>query len=153
MANLGTIGCGFRSKGKPDQGPRWGLRSVVCGDRSYVVGGKDTSVGNSQPSLRMDSRGVFRFRWVVQSGTRTISVDVKQAVNLSPRPTLVILKNPDVGLSSDTTGTAGSSTGFTTIGPVTITPSSSGAVWVELRANYDGMFGCAPCYWDNLTVT
>jgi len=128
------------------------FRGVICGDQSFIAGGRDNVEGNpAQPSLKMERLGKFRFRWIVTSGARTISVNVKQAINLTPRPTLVVKANSSIGVNSDVTGTAGSGTGWVTIGPVAINPSSSGAVWVELRANYDGQ--TCPSYWDNVVVT
>ena len=118
-----------------------------------VIGGKDTSEGDpAQPSLRLDAKGMWRFRWAVASGSRSVSINVKQAVNGSPRPTLVVKANPSIGVNSDVTGTAGSGTGWVTIGPVSITPSSDGAVWVELHNNYDSQVLQTPCFWDHIVT-
>jgi len=152
LSDLGSIGTSRRTQILRDKGPRQSLHHMVIGDRTFWLGGKETSEGNSQPSLRLDARARFRFRWKVDSGSRSISVDVKQGANVSPRPTLVILANADIGVA-ETTGTAGSGTAWVTIGPVSIAPSSAGAVWVELRSNYDCGNGGAPCYWDNLSVS
>lgn len=130
------------------------LRTVQLMDAYQVIGARDNTEGDpSQPSLRMDARGVWRFRWVVESGARTASINVKQAANASPRPTLVIKANPSIGVNSDVTGTAGSGTGWVTIGPVNAAPTSDGVLWVELRNNYDAQYQGAPCYWDHVVVT
>jgi hypothetical protein len=154
MSNLGTIAAkGLLAQGKSDQGPRCHLRTVVCGTDHQTMGARDNTEGDpAQPSLRMDRRGRWRFRWTVLAGTRTISVRVKQAVNLSPRPSLVIKANTSIGVNADSETSAASGAGWITIGPVTINPSANGAVWVELRANYDGQSNI-PCYWDQVVVT
>lgn len=153
MADLGNIArYGTQPLASQAASPRCELRCISCDGQYYVLGAKDTSEGNpSQPSLRLDKKGKWRFRWVVASGTRTISIDVKQAVNVDPRPTLVVKANPSIGVNSDVTGTAGSSTGWVTIGPVTAEPTSDGVLWVELRVNLDYQYG--PCYWDNISTT
>lgn len=125
------------------------LRVVVCGHTSMVVGGKDSTEG----ILRMDAKGMWRFRWVVASGNRTIEISVKQPVNLTPYPTLTVKANPDIGVNSDVTETSPGGAGYVTIGPASISPSSAGAVWVELKANYDGQYGTSPCYWKDVTTT
>lgn len=120
----------------------------------YGVAGlsKETTEGSpSQPSLKLNRHGMFRFRWTVNAGSRGISVSVKQAANVSPRPTLVVRANPEIGVNSDVTETAGSGTGWVTIGPASISPSSRGAVWVELHNNYDSQGGA--CYFDNIVAT
>ena len=151
MGDLGTVGFDtLYSRLNRDIGPRWAIRSFLFGSSEAVLGARDNTEGNpAQPSLRMDSRGVFRMRWKVLPGTRTITVSVKQAVNLSPRPTIVVRANPDIGVNSDVTETAPGGASWVTIGPATVTPSSAGVLAVELRANYDGQYQQAPCYWDN----
>jgi hypothetical protein len=129
------------------------LRTIVCGDARMFRGQKSTSDGDpAQPSLEMTVAGKFRFRWRVASGTRTISVKVKNPTGLSPYPILRVKANPDIGVNSDVTGTAIGGTGWQTIGPVTITPSADGAVWVELDCpqvtNNERL-----CRWDFISVT
>lgn len=154
MPDLGAYGSDslLSVRAKDEQSPHWSIRSIVCDSTYHCRGAKDTTQGDpSQPSLRIDGKGVWRFRWAVSSGTRTISVSVKQALNISPRPTLVVKANAAIGVNSDVTGTAGSSATWVTIGPVTASPSSDGALWVELRANLD--YQSATCYWDNIQTT
>ena len=153
MADLGSIGTlGCAAKAITDQGPRQALRKIVAADREFCLGGKDTAEGNpSQPSLRLDTFGRYRLRWTVASGTRTFSIGCKQAVNASPRPRVTVLANAGIGVAADVSGSAGSGTGWVTIGPITITPSSGGAVWVVLEALYLGQY--APTYWDHIVTT
>lgn len=158
MADLGSIATnGTGATGMPDQAPRVVLRGFSMADTALnlsTMGAKDTTEGDpSQPSLRMDARGTWRFRWVVESGARTASINVKQAANASPRPTLVIKANTAIGVNADVTGTAGSGTGWVTIGPVNAAPTGDGVLWVELRNNYDAQYQGAPCYWDHVVVT
>lgn len=175
MADLGSIAAiGLATRSSRDQGPRWALfgvdsalrtkahrdqgprahfRRLVCGDQAYALGGRDNAQGNpSPPSLRLDVKGTYRLRWTVAAGARSISIDVKQAVNLSPRPRVTVIANPDIGVSADVQGSAGGGTGWVTIGPISVTPSSAGALWVILEALYDGQSGCAS-YWDHIVTT
>jgi len=100
----------------------------------------------------LDVRGTYRFRWTVAAGSRSISIDCKQAVNLSPRPRVTVLANPEIGVNADVQGSAASGTGWVTIGPIAVTPSSAGALWVILEALYDGQSGI-PTYWDHIVTT
>lgn len=127
------------------------VRGIVSDSAFQTFGGKDTTEGDpSQPCLRLDARGYWRFRWSFSSGARSVSISVKQPDNQSPRPSLIVKANPDCGVNADVTGTAASGTGWVTIGPVNINPSSAGAVWVELHANYDAP---SECYWDEIVTT
>jgi len=158
MSDLGSIATnGTGATGMPDQAPRVTLRGMsLCDTAVYLMsfGGRDNAQGDpAQPSLRMDARGVYRFRWAFESGARTVAVNVKQEVNASPRPTLVVKANPAIGIAADVIETAGSSTNWITIGPANISPSADGATWVELHANYDGQYMSAPCYWDHIETT
>lgn len=159
MADLGTIGYarGFGA---------YGGRNPLASRPQYVRGvrggsawsdfmpwfaGKSTSEGNPQPSLYMQTDGVFRFKWAVAAGENTIQISVKQPSNGTPRPRMVVKANPDIGLDADLTGDAASGTGWTTIGPLTVDSDIGGAVWVELHARQIGQF--VPCYWDNIVTT
>jgi hypothetical protein len=154
MADLGSVGRnGLETYIASDIGPRCNFRCISAGESYLAVGGRDNAEGNSQPCLRLDSRGMWRFRWVVTAGNRSISVDVKQEENVNPRPTLVVKANPSCGIANDATGTAGAGQNWVTIGPVSVSPSSNGVVWVELRANYDCQYAGAPCFWDNIITT
>lgn len=153
MADLGSIGTkSLLTKVSNDLGPRVVFRGLVCSNQSMVHGAQDQSIGNPGASFRMDCRGVWNAWIPFPSGTNTIQVDVQQAVNLSPRPTLTVHADASVGINSDIVGTAGSSAGFVTIGPLTVSPSADAILLVTLANNYDGQFPGSPCYWDNLVV-
>jgi hypothetical protein len=79
-------------------------------------------------------------------------VNVKQAANASPRPSMVVKANPAIGLNTDTTGTAAAGAGWIVIGPITVNPTSDGATWVELRNNLETVTR-AYCYWDHIVTT
>ena len=157
MAALGNIGVkGFQTKVSPDLTPvarQMGLSQIVCGTDVYALGGKDAGTGSPAPAMRLDGNYRFRFRWRVASGTRTVQCQVMQAANASPRPTIIVRANPSVGVNADVVATAGAGTGWVTAGPVTITPSSNGAVWVEIWNNLRWQAGGAPLFIDNITVT
>jgi len=89
----------------------------------------------SAPCLSLDMPGMWRFRWVVQSGTRTVSVRTKQNSTGSCRPSLTVKSNPRIGLTADVSGSASDAPGWVTIGPVSFVSTGTGDVWVELRNN------------------
>lgn len=127
------------------------FRGINCEAVSFTAGARNNVEGDpSQPCLELFGPGMWRFRWSFASGSRSISISVMQVSDSTPRPTLTVKANPDCGVNADVTGTAGSGVGWVTIGPVNITPTSSGAVWVELRSNYQ-----APesSFWDNIETT
>lgn len=134
--------------------PLFQLKGLSVAGQMFVVGGKNEIEGSpGAPCLVMHNQGVFQFRLSVASGSHNISVNVKQAANISPRPSLVIRKNPDIGLVSDVTSGAMSSTDWTTIGPVVFETTVDGAVWVELRNNAATQYNITPCFWDHVTVS
>ena len=96
----------------------------------------------------MRARKALRSRAKVKAGSRSISIDVKQAANLTPRPTLAVRKNVAVGLTDDVTATAAGGTGWVTV-TASFTATADGAVWFELRNNLDGFF---PCFFDKLVL-
>jgi len=154
MAALGTIGIrGALTKAIADLTPvarQVGLGLIMCG---IALGGKDTGTGSPTPSMRLDACSRFRFRWRVATGTRTVQCQVMQVVNATPRPTIIVKANPSLGINADVVATAGAGTGWITAGPVTIAPSSNGAVWVEVWNNLRWQIGSAPLFIDNITVT
>lgn len=130
------------------------IRSMMLGNQYQIIGGEDATQGDpATPCIRLDNQGRFRFRWKMASGTRTISINVKQAINISPRPTLIVKANPDIGINSDQSATAGAGTGWVTIGPITVNPSSDGAVWVEVWNNLITQMRGTPCYVDHAVRT
>lgn len=148
MADLGTIGT---LHGKSLRSPGEYVRCLRCNDEYQVRGQIDVGTGNPLPSLRMDAAGVWSCFVPVVSGDNTITVDVMQAANASPRPTMVLKANTEVGVNTDQTGTAGSGTGWVTI-TVPITATAEGVLQVELHNNLARQYGTAPCYWDNLNT-
>jgi hypothetical protein len=114
----------------------------------YGAGRSDTEGSPEPPSMSLAVRSALRSRANVKAAARSIRIDVKQAANLSPRPTLVIRRNPAVGLDEDVVATAATGTGWVTV-TASFTAAADGAVWFELRNNLDGFF---PCYFDNLVL-
>ena len=148
MANLGTIGIIAGQKVKLTKVAVVGIvlplrpRVIVMGggisDRLYF-GSQNTSDGSpSQPCLEFkDANGLFRFRWAVKSGSRTLSIKVANITGLTPYPTVTIRANVAIGVNADVVGTAIAGTGWQTIGPLSVSPSSDGVLIVEL---YSGGF-------------
>jgi hypothetical protein len=147
MADLGSIG---QESVIAQRGPRSRVRCIRAGDDYLVLGGRENSEGNAAPCLRMDAPGSWSFWWPVDAGTIELTCDVRQAVNLSPRPRITIKANPDIGVNSDVTGEAPSGTGWVTIGPLEVSPTGTGALRVILEARHEGQDGVVPCYWDNI---
>lgn len=130
------------------------IRCIGCDGSEMVMGSQSTSDGDpAQPSLSLNTKGVKRFRWVVPSGTHSLQINVKQACNLTPRPAVIIKANPSIGVNADVSGTASAGTGWTVIGPLSVSPTSAGRLWVELWNYVDGQPGVLPCLWDHLIRT
>lgn len=123
--------------------------------RAFQVGvRKSTSEGSpAQPSLALDIPGMWRFRWGVTAGTRTISIKAKQVSNVAGRrPRMTVKANPGIGVNADVSGDAGGSADWVTIGPLTVTPASDGVLWVELW-NMDAVTFDSPAFFDHITAT
>ena len=121
-------------------------------DRHLQVGVREELVDGypSPPCLALDIPGFWRARWQLSPGSQTISVWAKQVSNVAgKRPTLVVKANPAIGVSADIVGTAGSSTGWTKIGPLTVVATAPGVVYFEFHNN-DVVTFQSPCYFDNL---
>lgn len=118
--------------------------------RSMQIGAIRNNVeGNpSSPCLELTSNGFWSFRWVVPAGTREIWIDTKQASNNTARPSMIVKANAAIGVAADVTGTAAAGTGWVTIGPVTITPSSPGVIYVEFWNNT--IHTDDPAYFDHI---
>jgi hypothetical protein len=145
LANSGARATGPGLCGKILKGIFLGLPNPM------VLGGQDSVTGNPASSFRMDARGVWKALIPFPSATiNTIQVDVQQAANLSPRPTITIKADAAAGITSDIVGTAASGAGFVTIGPLTVAPTSDAVLLVILQNNLDAQSG--QCYWDNLLV-
>lgn len=126
----------------------FGLSMMSGITRSYAEGSP------SVPCLEIYEPTFWRFKWSVGGGNRTISVKCKQASNSvsASRPSLIVKANPSIGVNSDVSGSAPSSTGWVTIGPVSITPTASGSVNVELWNNSNTVTQ-DPAYFDHIAVT
>lgn len=109
------------------------------GDRHMQVGVlKNTTDGSpAEPCLQITYPGFWRFRWTVKGGkTKTISVKVKQnSTGSMYRPSIIVRANPLIGVNNDVSASAAEGTDWTTLGPISILPTTTGSVWVELHNN------------------
>jgi len=113
---------------------------------------KNTNQGSPDaPSLELKYPGMWRFRWVVKPGSRSVSIKCKQVENLSPRPSMIVKANVNVGITTDLTSSAPSGTDWVTIGPITLTSTGTGVVWVELYNNI--ITQNSSVYFDHIVVT
>lgn len=104
------------------------------------------------PSLKVAEPGFWRFQWGLRTGTQTIQILCKQVVNASPRPSMVVKANAAIGVNADITTSAPAGAGWVTIGPVSVTATGEGAVWVELWNNYELAFE-TPTFFDQIATT
>jgi hypothetical protein len=171
MVNGNTSGLFFSPMGRPSRNPMSSsvvgfLRGISFGGLSTMYGNdtggiKDFQVGMKKnttegspatPSLELSIPGMFRFRWSLTVGSRSVSIRVKQAdLVATQRPTLVIRANSDVGVNSDLTATAAAGSDWTTIGPITFSATAVGMVWVEVYNNLQVLNTSA--YFDHIVVT
>jgi hypothetical protein len=117
---------------------------------------QDAADGNpAAPCLGMKSVAAYQFFWGVLAGARTISIYCKQTCNQTPRPTMTVLANPAIGVSASVQGTAPSGTGWVTVGPIAVSPSSSGVLTVVLNNWVTGRYMSpqSPCLWDHIVTT
>jgi len=92
--------------------------------------GDQPRIGN----LLLDTSGMWRFRWAVAPGIRSIQCAVKQKFgNNYARPELVVCASSKVGLNVDTVVAAPIGDDWVVLGPATIIATSSGYLWVKLR--------------------
>lgn len=103
----------------------------------------DTDGFPSPPSIELHHVGFWRFRWAVVAGARTLTVYAKQGLNESPRPSIRLKANSDVGLLVDTDFTAAASSGWVPI-TASFVATGSGVIWVECRNNLSSHID-APC--------
>ena len=147
LSKFGRAGVAGALQGISIGGPVNWLGDASLGREMQVNCYRDDSDGNpaGTPSLRMDHWGFWRFQWVLAIGANSWSISVKQALNETPRPSVVIKANPDVGLvvDSETVAAAGNSWETITVAP---NATAAGAVWVELHNRLDTEIYC-PCLW------
>jgi hypothetical protein len=152
MAHLGTIGklsTSFTGGASLPNG-RIVLRGMrVIHGAAMGMGGRDETQGDSAPSHRMDAKGSRTIPWPVSAQEITITCQVKQAANQSPRPRLVLKANSALGIDVDVESVAASGTGWVTLS-ITFTPTAEGVVEIIQENRLDYQPGVAPCYWDNL---
>jgi len=90
----------------------------------------------STPCLSINVPGMWRFRWVVKTGARSIYVLAKQnSTGSVNRPSLIVKSNLNVGLQNDISGSAADGNNWISIGPVSFTSTGTDVVWVELWNN------------------
>jgi len=122
----------------------------------YTLGASrsDTEGNPSPPCLSLYYPGTsHRFRWGVTAGSRSLTVDAKQVSNVTgKRPRVIVRANPSIGVNSDVIADAGSGTSWVTIGPLSVTPSSSGVLWVELW-NMDTATFNSPAFFDHIVTS
>lgn len=134
-------------------GPTGRFGDVTFGEHMHYGVIKSTTEGSpATPSLALTQAGNWRFRWVVRTGTRTISINVKQASNQTSRPSMVIKSNTSIGIDNDVSGSAPAGTDWVTIGPLTVIPTGTDVVWVELYNN-STLIANDPAYFDHIVVT
>lgn len=150
------------------QGISLGGVSSINGDsgtRHLAVGIIESLTEGSPnaPSLCIAQPGFWRFRWGVKSGTHTIQILVKQnpANAYGLYPSMIVRANPSIGVNADITSVSPGGTAWVTIGPISVIPSSSGLLWVELHNNdrdtYDATNGnitpSNPAFFDHIIIT
>ena len=142
----------FDMTGPGNSSAGWSMQTGV--ERSNVEGNP------SPPCIVLRQPGAWRFRWQVNTGSQTISIYCKQAINLAPFPSMVIKADPSLGVAADIVGISAGGAGWVKIGPLTAVATSPGVLWVELRANYMGQDASSanplgpwyPCYFDNVDI-
>jgi hypothetical protein len=107
----------------------------------------DGSPLSQTPCLQLTYPGLWRFRWSVQAGVRSLYINAKQPDNgiSGQRPMMVVKANPSVGLSADLMMSSAAGSDWLTIGPLTFTATAAGMVWVEVHnhcqtSNYPALF-------------
>ncbi len=145
------------------QGLAFGAPTTIDGGGSFgrhmqVGVNRENSDGTpTAPALRLDyPGGMWRFRWVVKNGSRSISVSAKQNSTGSYRPSMIVRKNANIQIFNDISASAPNGNGWVNIGPITFTASGSDVVWVELHnnnhgvMNLEGVLVSQPAYFDHI---
>jgi hypothetical protein len=145
-----------RTFGSAPQGICLGGPSSIYGDGTF---GRHLQVGVTQsladgspsvPSLQLNIPGFWRFRWSVTSGSHMVSLLAKQT-DSTQRPSVVVKANSIIGINNDVSGSAPAGSGWVTVGPVTVAPTGSGMIWVELWNNCQTI-NC-PALFDHIVTT
>ena len=132
-------------------------------DVLYLGQNVDRTFGNPSPSLQMRLGGRWGFWWSTLGGVaNTIQVDANYlGYSAGYYPQIIVHRNSSLGLLTDTTVMGTSASGWQTLGPATVTPTTSGLLYVELYApNLANSIGpgllCGAqqciCHWDNLNT-
>lgn len=116
-----------------------------------MVSRSDSQGTPSVPSLAIHGVGLYQFRWVIRVGTQTIRIQCKEILDLTPRPTLTVLKDSALGINSDQVATAPSGADWKTIGPLSISATAVGVALVQLKNNVVSQY--TDCYFDLLVAT
>lgn len=131
----------FRGKHGAAQGILTDFVATYYGDSGWTremqtgIAKSDSSGSLGDACLVLNYTGFWRFRWAVKSGTRILTVQASQNSTGSFRPSVIIKKNPSIGINNDVSASAPDGAGYVTVGPMTITPTALGYVWVELHNN------------------
>lgn len=139
------------------------MNSDAPGGKHYQIGvGKNTTDGSPlAPCLQLDYPGSWRFRWVIKGPAKTVSVQTKQNSTGSYRPSMVVKANPDIGIPFDVSASAADGGGWILIGPISVNPTGTGSVWVELHNNnvvyptagYENNETLHPALFDHIVTT
>lgn len=119
------------------------LKKISTGggpESDLVVGlGKNSVDGSpTAPSLDIDRRTYFEILWPVATGVEnTFTVKVRQPVIATLQPQVTILADAGLGVNSDVVGVAAAVSGWTTIGPLSVNPTSAGVLVVRLENRSD----------------
>lgn len=111
-------------------------------------GRDDTKGATASPCLRILGPFRYTFRIPVPSGDRTLTVKALQPRASGPRPRLVVLAHPEIGVTRQEAAAPGG-VDWEAIGPVEFSPSEHGVVEVQLINDSHGW----PCWFDDLVVT
>lgn len=155
MADLGAIAVSTQPLVHRNDLMRYQVENIEVGGNYFPIMKKDTNIGNpTAPSLYIQSQGFVSFTWPVTAGTRTISVTTLQTYSSSMasiRPSMIVVQNTVAGVSSSVSASAAIGSGWTTIGPITVNPSTSSALEVRLYNNVGGQV--VPCWFDHIITT
>jgi hypothetical protein len=128
---------------------------VVPSDMTLpLIGGEDAIIGNPAPSQKVVQSCILKFLWPVAVGTRTITIDCRQARDPGSgvRPILRVKANPDCQVYKDLTANMdGTVNGWVTLGPISVSVGMAGVleVWREV---WDPR-GDVQVWWDNVKAT